>query len=57
LSHITSPFCSGYFGDGGLMNYLHVLVLNDYHPDLGLPSSRITGVSHWCLAEAVFLKS
>jgi hypothetical protein len=22
LSHISTPFCSGYFGDGGLTNYL-----------------------------------
>jgi hypothetical protein len=22
LSHNSGPFCSGYFGDGGLVNYL-----------------------------------
>jgi hypothetical protein len=28
LSHTSSPFCSGYFGDGGLSNYLPVLASN-----------------------------
>jgi hypothetical protein len=34
LSHALSPFCSGYFGDGGLTNYLTGLVLNHDPPDL-----------------------
>jgi hypothetical protein len=37
LSHTSSPFCSGYFGDGGLMNYLPGLTLNHDFPDLSLP--------------------
>jgi hypothetical protein len=39
MSHTSSPFYSGYFGDGGLMNCLPRLVLNLNPPDLGLPSS------------------
>jgi hypothetical protein len=43
LSHTSSPFCSGNFGDGrgggGLMNYLPRLALNQDPPDLSLPSS------------------
>jgi hypothetical protein len=40
LEHTSSPFCSGYFGDGrmGLMNYLLGLALNHHPPDLRLPS-------------------
>jgi hypothetical protein len=39
LSHTSSPFCSGYFGDGGLLNYLSGLALNHDPPDLSLPRS------------------
>jgi hypothetical protein len=46
LSHISSPFCSGYFGDGGLVIYLPKLASDCDLPDLSLPVSRITGVSH-----------
>jgi hypothetical protein len=35
LSHTSSPFCSGYFGE----NYLPWLVSNCNPPDLSLPSS------------------
>jgi hypothetical protein len=31
LSHISSPFSSGYFGDGAFTNYLPRLALN-YDP-------------------------
>jgi hypothetical protein len=34
LRHTSSPFCSGYFGDGGLVNYLPMLALNRVLPDL-----------------------
>jgi hypothetical protein len=44
LSYISSPFCSGYFGDGSFMNYLSKMTLNCNTPDLSLPSS--TGVSN-----------
>jgi hypothetical protein len=44
-SHLQ-PFCSGYFGHGGHMNYLPRLALNHDPSYLGLQSSRITGVSH-----------
>jgi hypothetical protein len=37
--HISSPFCSGYFGDGGLMNYLPRLALNFDSPSLSFPNS------------------
>jgi hypothetical protein len=40
LSHTSSPFFSGYFGDGGLKKYLPGLVWNDKHPDLSLLSSQ-----------------
>jgi hypothetical protein len=36
LSHTSKPFCSGYFGDGGLVNYLSGLALNHNAPDLSL---------------------
>jgi hypothetical protein len=39
LSHTSSPFCSGYFGDGGLTNYLPGLVSNHNSPNLSLLSS------------------
>jgi hypothetical protein len=38
LSHISSLFCSDYFGDGGLMNYLPRLANWD-PPGLSLSSS------------------
>jgi hypothetical protein len=36
LSHTSSPFCCGYFGDGGLENYLPGLTSNLVSPDLSL---------------------
>jgi hypothetical protein len=49
----SSQFCSGYFGDGGLANYLPSLAsIHDLY--LSLQVARITGVSHWCLAEKLF---
>jgi hypothetical protein len=39
LSCTSSSVCSGCFGDGGLMNYLHGMALNCDSPDLSLPSS------------------
>jgi hypothetical protein len=39
LSHTSSPFCCGYFGDGGLVNYLPRLDLNLDPHDLSHPSS------------------
>jgi hypothetical protein len=47
-THTSSSFCSGYFGDGGLVNYLPWLVLN---LDLLISASwvaRVAGLSHWC---------
>jgi hypothetical protein len=38
LSHTFSSFCSDYFGDGGLMNYLLQLALKCEPPDPSLPS-------------------
>jgi hypothetical protein len=37
------------------MNYLPGLALNCDPPDLSLPSSKIIGMSHWCLAIASLL--
>jgi hypothetical protein len=39
LSHTYSPFCSGYFGDGGLKNYLPGLASNHDPHDFSFPSS------------------
>jgi hypothetical protein len=39
LRHTSSPFCFGYFGDGGLLNYLPGLAWNLHPPDLSLPGS------------------
>jgi hypothetical protein len=39
LSHTSSPFCSGYFGDGDIMSYLPGLVSNHNPPDLSFSSS------------------
>jgi hypothetical protein len=39
LSHTSSPFCSGDFGDGGLLYYLLGLASNHDPPDLSLPNS------------------
>jgi hypothetical protein len=50
ISHTSSPFCSGYFGDGGLWNYLPGLASNHDPPDLTSQVCRIIGVSHWHLA-------
>jgi hypothetical protein len=36
LSNTCNPFFSGYFGDGGLMNYLPKLALNHDPPKLSL---------------------
>jgi hypothetical protein len=38
LSHASSSFCSGYFGDGGLANYVPGLAFNCNPPDLSFPS-------------------
>jgi hypothetical protein len=35
----SSPFCSGYFGDGGLTNYLPWLASNYEPPNFSLPNS------------------
>jgi hypothetical protein len=51
LSHTSSPFCSGYFGDGCLANYLPWLASKHNPPDLSL-LSRIIGVSHQCPANS-----
>jgi hypothetical protein len=53
LNHTSSPFCSGYFGDGGLVNYLPGLTSNHDPPLPPISASqvaRIIGVSYWCLA-------
>jgi hypothetical protein len=40
LSHTCSLFFSGYFGDGGLTNYLPRLSSNCDPPDLSFSSSQ-----------------
>jgi hypothetical protein len=39
LSHMSSPFCDGCFGDRNFTNYLPRLALNCNPPNLSLPSS------------------
>jgi hypothetical protein len=39
LSHISSPFCSGYVGVEGVLNYLPRLASSLDPPDLSLPSN------------------
>jgi hypothetical protein len=39
LGPMSSPFCSGYFGDRGLTNFLPRLALNHDPPNLSLPNS------------------
>jgi hypothetical protein len=39
LSHGSSPFCSGYFGDGGLANCLPMLASNHHPLTLSLPAT------------------
>jgi hypothetical protein len=59
LSHTSSPFCSGYFGDGGLMNYLPRLASTYHPPDLLISASqvaKITDVSHQCLASSILIQ-
>jgi hypothetical protein len=54
LSHTSSPFCSGYFGDGGLANYLgwpRTLILLI----LASQIARIIHVSHLHPANTQFL--
>jgi hypothetical protein len=46
LSHTASPFCSGYFGDGGLMNILPKLASHCNPPNLSPQVARIIGMSH-----------
>jgi hypothetical protein len=41
LSHTSSSFCSGYFGDGCLENHLLQLVSNLNPPDLSLLNSQV----------------
>jgi hypothetical protein len=40
LRQASSPFCSGYFCDGGLVNYFSELASNCNPPNLKLPSSE-----------------
>jgi hypothetical protein len=46
LSHTSSPFCSGYFGDGCIVNYLPGLASNCDLPISASQVARITGVIH-----------
>jgi hypothetical protein len=39
-SHPSSPFCCGYFGDGGLANFLPGLPLHLHPPNVSLPSRQ-----------------
>jgi hypothetical protein len=55
FSPTSSTICSGYFfGDGNLKNYLPWLVSNHNPPISASQVARITGVSHWCLANVAF---
>jgi hypothetical protein len=50
LSHTSSPFYSGYFGDGSLTNYLPRLASNLDPMISASQLAKFIGVSHWCLA-------
>jgi hypothetical protein len=54
LSHASSPFCSGYFGDVGLTNYFPRLASNSILPISVSQVSRITSVSYKCLENYCF---
>jgi hypothetical protein len=54
-SWATPPVHFGYFGVGGLSNYLYRLPLNCGPPNLSLPSSWITGMRHGREAVVTFL--
>jgi hypothetical protein len=54
LSYTSRPFCSDYFGDGGLTNYLPGLAENHDPPNLASQVARITGMSHQCI-DRIFL--
>jgi hypothetical protein len=47
LRYTTSPFSSGCFGDGGLLNSLPRLASNLSPLNLSLLMARITGLSYW----------
>jgi hypothetical protein len=52
LSHTSSLFCSGYFGDGGSLKLFAQAGLQlPSSLYLSLPSTRIASVSHWLLAD------
>jgi hypothetical protein len=63
LSHSSRPFCSGYFGDGGLIISLPGLTLSLHPPDFSLPVSwdyrREPSVLTWslmsCFTKVYFL--
>jgi hypothetical protein len=47
VSHTSSPFCSGYFGDGGLVNSLPLMATQTPFSSISASQViRITGVSH-----------
>jgi hypothetical protein len=50
LSHTSSPFCSDYFGDGGLKTYLPGLASNHTLPISASQEARITDMNHRYLA-------
>jgi hypothetical protein len=49
LSHISSPFCAGYFGDG-----VSQTIFLGWIPISAFQVARITGVSHRDLASLPF---
>jgi hypothetical protein len=50
LSHTSSPFCSGYFGDG-----VSQIICLAWPQTMILPNlAKIIGKSHRCLAKTVF---
>jgi hypothetical protein len=61
LSHISSPFCSGYFRYGDLSNYLPILASNCYPPGLSLSGSQddryepLAADSNFILSHVIFL--
>jgi hypothetical protein len=57
LSHTSSPFCSGYFGDGVSWTICPGWPCTAILPMSASQAARITGTSHWCPAAPGVLAS
>jgi hypothetical protein len=55
LLYMSSPFCSGYFGDWVLITFCPGWPQTEILLISAFKVTRITGISHWCPAQ-LFLK-